>query len=334
MLGTGLGGTNQTDLVHISVDDRGEEGRIMSQRMTHTGIRVRTWAIGVAILLIGNALPAESATLRWKFTAGETLHYKMDQKTTTTMKPAGREIKTIVTQTIDSRWVVKSVAADGSAMISMTFDRIRNKVESPLSKMEYDTSEKREPEGPAGAMLVKPLKALVGAEFKFKLSPQGEITDIQVPKSLLDAMKSTDPNSPEAQMSTEEFWKKMVNESEFSLPKEDLAVGKGWSSKGTVPLGSGLSLILDKTYTYVGPASNAEKIKLDVKATLDAPAIPNFEVKLVDSGSSGTFLFDNSKGRIVSSEVTQKMGLQVKSGTTEDTRSTEMSNVMTLVNGK
>ena len=145
----------------------------MSQRMTHAGIRVLTWVMGIAAFLVGSALPAEAATLRWKFTAGETLHYQMNQKTTTIMKPAGREIKTLVTQTIDSTWVVKSVGDDGSAMISMTFDRIRNKVESPLSKFEYDTAEKREPEGQAGAVLVKTLKALVGVEFKFKLNPSG-----------------------------------------------------------------------------------------------------------------------------------------------------------------
>src|SRR4051794_33176886 len=101
MLGGRAGSRNRSQLVHISTGDRGEEGRIMSQRMTHTGFRGLTWALGVAALLIGSALPADAAKLRWKFKAGETLHYKMDQKTTTMMKPAGREIKTLVTQTID-----------------------------------------------------------------------------------------------------------------------------------------------------------------------------------------------------------------------------------------
>jgi hypothetical protein len=281
--------------------------------------------------------PAQAAKLRWKFTAGETLHYQLDQKTTTVMKPQGMEIKTLVTQTIDSTWVVKSVAADGSALMTLTFDRIRNKVDSALAKFEYDSAEKKDPEGPAAAMMVRTLKALVGVQFKFKLSPLGEVSDIEVPKSLLDAMKSADPNSPEAQMFTEEGWKNMVKESSLVMPADDLAVGKGWTARGTVPLGPGASLELDKNYTYQGPeakGAGAEKIKLDVKTTLKAPANPNLELKLVNPEGTGTFLFDNQKGRIVSADVTQKITLQIKAGAAEDTRSTEMTNVMTLVDGK
>jgi hypothetical protein len=280
--------------------------------------------------------PVQAAKLRWKFNAGETLHYQLDQKTTTVMKPGGMEIKTLVTQTIDSTWVVKSVAADGSALLTMTFDRIRNKVDSSLAKFEYDSADKdkKDPEGPAATMMVRTLKALVGAEFKFKLSPLGDVSDIEVPKSLLDAMKSANPNSGDATMFTEDGWKNMVKESSLVFPPDDLAVGKGWSAKGTAPLWPGASLGLDKTYTYQGPGAKAEKIKLDVKMTLNAPANPNLEVKLVNPEGTGTFLFDTQRGRMVSADVTQKIALQIKAGGMEDTQSNEITNVMTLVDGK
>jgi hypothetical protein len=311
----------------------------MSQRAIGVirGRGLRTALVFVAALSLSwCGTPAQAAKLRWKFTPSETLHYQLDQKTTTVMKPGGMEIKTVVTQTIDSTWAVKSVAADGSALMTMTFDRIRNKVDSSLAKFEYDSAEKKDPEGPAAAMMVKTLKALVGVQFKFKLSPLGEVSDIEVPKSLLDSMKSADPNSPEAQMFTEDGWKNMVKESSLVLPADDLAPGKGWSAKGTVPLGPGASLELDKNYIYQGPDAKAatEKIKLDVKMTLKAPANPNLEVKLVNPEGTGAFLFDNQKGRIVSADVTQKIALQIKAGGMEDTRSTEMTNVMTLVDGK
>ena len=136
-------------------------------------------------------------------------------------------------------------------------------------------------------------------------------------------------------MFTEEGWKNMVKESSLSMPKEDLAVGKGWTSKGTVPLGPGLSLTLDKTLHI--SRCHLEYREDQARGEDDPGRTRRIRTSRSSSWAPrarGPFLFDNTKGRIVSAEVTQKIGLHLKAGANEDTRSTEVSNVMTLVDGK
>ena len=52
--------------------------------------------------------------------------------------------------------------ADGAADVTLTFDRIRTKIESPFGVFEYDSKAKQEPQGLIAAGLVPFLKALVG----------------------------------------------------------------------------------------------------------------------------------------------------------------------------
>ena len=56
------------------------------------------------------------APLRWKFKAGETVHYSLIQKTETSMKLAdGQTGGSKVSQNSDIRWTVKNVSAEGVA---------------------------------------------------------------------------------------------------------------------------------------------------------------------------------------------------------------------------
>src|SRR4051812_7552274 len=120
----------------------------------------------LSVLAVPATAPA--AILRWKFKPGEILRYSMEQTTVTTLNvPDQQEIQTTLNQTIDLSWAVKGVAADGTADVLWTIDRMRLNIKSTLGAFAYDSKDEKVPEGPVAAALVPTLKVLVGAQFAF-----------------------------------------------------------------------------------------------------------------------------------------------------------------------
>src|SRR5262249_10693052 len=148
--------------------------------------------------------------------------------------------------------------------LTQTLDRIRTKIDSSLGTFEYDSKSDKPPEGAIAAGVVPTLKALVGATFRYKMSPQGELSDVQVPEGLLKALREAGPMG-NVGMFSEQGLKNMINESSLALPKEDLVKGKSWTRKATIPAPPVGTLTLDKTYTCEGPGDGGEKIGLQVK---------------------------------------------------------------------
>ena len=116
----------------------------------------RLVCVVVALALSGGAAARGQTLLRWKFEPGQKLHYvvhiKMNQKigmgaTPTTMT---------TTQIMNTSREVKSVEADGTAVVIQTIDRMRMKQESPQGVMaNYDSASEEEPEGmnPGGIVM-------------------------------------------------------------------------------------------------------------------------------------------------------------------------------------
>jgi len=225
-------------------------------------------------ILLGAAgpRPARAAEpLRWKFSPGETLKYTMDQQTSQGMKAQGQEFKTTLNQTVDLHWNVKGVTG-GVADMTQTIDRVRTKIEGPGQVFEFDSSAEKAPEGPIATLLTPLLKALVGAEFSFKMDGRGQLSDIKVPQKLLDSLKQAGPAAAAGGMFSEEGMKNLISQSSLSLPEGDVEKGANWKQQSKVPLPMIGTLLMDKTYTYAGADEKApgrSKITLDTKVKLE-----------------------------------------------------------------
>jgi hypothetical protein len=272
-------------------------------------------------------------TLRWKFKPGETLRYTMVQEMSQGMKAMGQEIKSSVKQTIDLHWSVQNVDGDGVAELSQTIDRIRTKVEAPGSSFDYDSQGGKEPEGQNVSPLIPLLKAQVGAEFTFKMSGRGELSDIKVPQKLLDSLRQAGPLANAGGMFSEEGLKNMISQSSLMLPEQTLEKGKSWTHQGKVPVPMLGTMVIDKSYTFDGPSpmeAGLDQILLDTKMTLEPAADSNVAVKITSQKGTGEFTFDPQAGRVVSSRVKDKLQMSLSAMGQELEQSTDTLTTMTL----
>ena len=264
----------------------------------------------------GGARAGAAATLRWKLQPGETLHYVMEQKTNTAVKGGLQEVKSTISQTIDMDWTVKEVGADGQASMTQTITRVRTRIESAAGAFVFDSNEAKDPVGPIAGNLAPLLRALVGAEFAFKMSPEGELIDIKVPEKVLESLKKTGAVGGAAGMFSEEGMKNMVSESSLALPKEDLAKGKGWTRQTKIPMPPLGSMTLDKNYSYEGAETKdgkeLDRIKLVTKVDIQLNPANDLEMKIQGQDGQGTIFFDNTRGRIVESSVSEKLEMIFK----------------------
>jgi len=252
----------------------------------------------------------------------------MDQKTVTEVKAGGQTIKTTVTQTIETTWAVKSVDDAGAAEMTQTIDRVHTKIESPFGAIEYDSNSGKEPEGPIAATIVPTLKVLVGAVFRYKMSPQGELSDIRVPEGLVKSLKeSSGPAAQNVGMFSEEGLKNMIHESSLVLPSGPL--DKPWTRQAKIPSPPIGTLTLAKNYKYEGTDEGLEKIGLSVNVSLEPD--PKFAPKLSEQEGKGTFLFDNKAGRVARSTVSEKVVMTFSVMDMDMTQSTDTSTTMKLL---
>ena len=295
--------------------------------------RAACWVVAIAVGLTLQSVGAraDEPLLRWKFTQGEALRYQMDQKSITQLKGAEQDVKTTVTQTVDTTWAVRSVDSTGAAEISQSIDRIQTKIENNFAKFEYDSKSDKEPTGPIAGGMVPLMKALIGAKFHYKINPQGELSDIKVPESLVKVLKEAGPaGGSGGGMFSEEGLKNMIQEMSLMIPK-DVEKGKSWTRQTKAPSPEIGTMVVDETYTYLGHEKEGDKITLEAKTTLEPLPNPPYDIKVGSQEGKGTFFFDGTAGRVVHSNVVEKIELVIKAMNREFHQSIDMTATMKLL---
>ena len=304
-------------------------GETRARRDSGLGIVLGVGLGLAAALAAGSGARAQDAGLKWQFHPGESLHYRMDQKNTTEIKFSGQDITTSVDQTIDTTWAVKKLNDDGSADFTQTIDRIKSSVKSPLLSVVIDSDQKDAQAGPAASMLPV-LKALVKQEFKFRMSPQGELSDVEIPADLVRKLKEAGQTAGGAASPfSEEGLKMMIQQSSLLLP----ASGKPLTRQSKSPLPFG-TIVTDKTYTDGGEAEGMHKVTLGLKVKLEPNPENKAEVKIGSHDGGGVFFFDTKNGRVDHSEIKEHTEMVSKINDMDATQVTTTTTNMKLVDVK
>ena len=152
-------------------------------------------------LLSGPSVSAlrQDVTLRYRWTKGETMRYRIVQQNTTTISglPGGMgdmAIDQSTTQTI--RWVADDVAADGTTTLRQTFESVKMETNSPMFAMSYDSAKPDAGDNPMNAMLKGVLAPMIGESFTIVMAPTGEVQKVEGLSKLTEKMFGNLPQEP------------------------------------------------------------------------------------------------------------------------------------------
>lgn len=306
-------------------------GTSMKRDQTRRATRLfRLIRAAALFLAAGAAVETRADVLRWKLKPGETLKYTMDQKTVTTMKIAGQEVKTTLSQTINMRWSVDSATPDGGAKLTQVIDRFRTKIDSPTLPFAFDSDDEKDPEGPIAAAMVPLLRAMIGAKFSMTLAPNGDFTAVRIPESVVGALKNSGPGGA---MFSEDGLKSMLGQSSLSFPDDSLEPGRSWSRRAKIPTPPVGTMSLEKTYTYRGKSPKDPKlvvIDLATNVAVEPSADSGASIKITSQKGDGSFLFRPETGRMEKSAVKGLMVMSISAMGQTLEQTTESDTVMTL----
>jgi hypothetical protein len=154
-------------------------------------------------LLSGSSVSAlrQDVTLRYRWTKGETMRYRIVQQNTTTISglPGGMgdmAIDQSTTQTI--RWVAEEVSTDGTTTLRQFFESVKMEMNSPMFAMSYDSAKPDAGDNPMNTMLKGVLTPLVGESFTIVMAPTGEVQKVEGLSKLTEKMFQSLPQDPAA----------------------------------------------------------------------------------------------------------------------------------------
>lgn len=249
--------------------------------------------------------------LRWKFQSGETLKYIVQQKMQTEMKIKGQTINQTMQQSMEMSWKVAAVTPSGDAAVSQTVNRVQMKLEGgPIGNIQFDTNSTEAPTNPAIRMMADVFRKIIGQEFRVTMKSTGKVENVEVPASLLQAVKESAAGASNAL--NEDTLKQMMEQSSVILPSGPISQGQTWESSQEVKLPFG-RMKVDSRMTYEGRDSATGLAKIAMKPTITVTPDENapLQMTLQKSEGLGLVYFDAVKGRISRSELDLTLQMQV-----------------------
>ncbi len=302
----------------FSMNPKGSAVKFFSSRICRQGLVA---VPGFFWLLVASTLVCAGEPLIWKFAVGDAHHYQLVQTMNMTMSlgPSGETAST-VKQTIGMTWEVKSVEANGTAVLLQTIDRIEMDLSAPGQKeVHFDTASDESPEGFA-AMLAPTLNALTSTPFKVTMTPRGEITEVEVPETLVAVMAQGPGGAILGDLATEEGFRNTVQQSSLTLPEaKDLVEGHQWNSTFEMENPATGKIVVETTYAYQGPREVAgQAMEVFVPTLLlrfgKGPDQTGGTIRVERQESGGEILFNRSAGRLESTTLRQQVDLVIMVG--------------------
>jgi len=243
---------------------------------------------------------ASGEELSYKFEQGEEYGYLIEQKMDMLANGLNMEMlqKLLVTTKIES------VADNGTAEAAQTIERVQMRMMLPGQTMEYDTNSEEEPDNPALQQVANNLGKMVGEAIGMKISPTGEMSDIQIPEKIRSSQQG--PGAGGADQVEQ-----MFRQSGLKLPAGEISPGHSWDQDMELNLPFG-TMEITTTYTYQGKNDDGlDKIDATMDLNLKQEENPQIKMSLTAKDAKGSFLFDNKAGRVVRSEVNQQLEIDL-----------------------
>jgi hypothetical protein len=297
----------------------------------------------LAVALLAAATAHADTPLRWKFEANDNLNYVLNRSVEGKLNLTGSEILFKMGMAFDVTWKVKSVAADGTAQVDLTVDRMQINMSSPLGgDLVYDSQNPGEMAGPVWSQMSPMVEGMLGQDFQLKISPLGKVSDIEVPAKLAEVFKKqTQGGNRQSGFGigggafSERGIKELIEKSVLPLPEAAAAKDVTWKQHFENAMRGMGSQMTDTTFSFAGPekldGQSVEKISAVTELTFEAAESPMADVEITAQEGSATFYFDPQAGRLVEGKGTQTFVMEI-TGAREITQ--DMKETMTMRLGK
>ena len=285
---------------------------------------MRTCRWIVALVFLALVIPAfaqdnKPTVLKWKFEPDKTFYQEMKTETKQTMKVSGSDVVQTQDMTFYFGWTPKKQDGD-NWIIQQKILGVKMSINIGGTKVDYDSTKDSQQGNPLGDFFNK----LKDAEFTITVDKNNKVVKVEGRDTFVNKLIGANPQMENLlkKILSEEALKEMAEPTFAVVPTGDAPKGKKWSREAKIdmgPLGK-----YENTYAYTFEGEGADKlytIKVDTQTkyvpppdtgtAMDQPtgagagALP-FKIKsgnLKSTSSSGTVKFDNTKGRVESSEM-------------------------------
>jgi hypothetical protein len=289
--------------------------------------RLGSAAIGLLLLVVcvQTQTTGSGVTLRYGWTKGEILKYRMELQTDTKITGPSAPESATFNQTMTQQLSLAVVDVDGfgTATLKETVTAIRAEMNTPTGPVVVDsTSPPASTANPMTAMMAKTFSALVGSPITVVMAADGAVEKVEGASRIMDkivaAAGSDAAAGPAAQllksMFSDEALRSMTEQSFTRFPPQPVKVGGTWN--GRLTLGNEVmgrvAGALTFTLKSVEGTGNAARATIGVAMILTqtsapAPGPMNMTLKLGDSKGDGELLYDLGRGRILRSTMTTEM---------------------------
>lgn len=216
---------------------------------------------------------------------------------------------------------VQQVASDGTMSAKMTCNWTSFKQDSPLGKVDYDSSKATQ----AIPTAAKPFAALVGTSLTMDLSPQGEVSNVKGLEKMIEAvLKSLElpAGTPKADLENqlrEQFGDKAMQENMSQMmavfPPKPVGIGDSWSKQ--LSLAKPFPMRVDTTWTLKARKNGIAVVdirsKLETDPKGEAMKLGPMSLRPSLSGTqTGTQQIDEATGWVKSGKIQQEFSGKLK----------------------
>lgn len=285
-------------------------------------------AVGGSLLIAASAAAAaEPVAIKFKWTQGEPVVYRMTQDIAGTMTMSGQPpMQTSQKQVTTTSMDVQSIAEDGAATVKVTTDAVRMEMQQPMmGEIVYDSSD---PDTDTSNPMAQAFSVMVGESYTMVVTPMGEVRKVEGMDRIFD--KLTDQmNGPEMveamkQNLGDEAMRAMMENAFRAWTVEGVEPGDTWTVQLKQPLPMVGTMTSDSTMTLKEVTTvdgrRIARIGTTVKMTLDAEGAevpgmpPGVEITMDGGTGEGETLFDLDRGQLHTMRLVMEMPMEIKMG--------------------
>ena len=286
--------------------------------MANTRLRALASTVGCVVLVALCGSGAAATQLQWKLAKGKTYYQRTVVEQQIGQEIMGQQQKSELHMGTGLKLQVLGVDAQGNMRIQYTYLWSRLKQVNPMAQVDYDSSSKSPVS--AGA---EGFAALIGQSYTVRMTPKGQVLDVNGVEQLRDAVLKKLPAGTDAAMGMnpvamyiDPATVKQMTEANMAIyPDKSVNPGDSWTKEMSMTVG--FAMIVQSKWTLEKEEAGVATIGLaaTIRTAPNAPPMDagGMKVKSDLSGTQeGTLQVAEATGLITAAKERQQLKGQIK----------------------